>query len=186
MWAPPKQFISCWSSNGIAGTALLLISEDLDELMSLSDRLVVIYEDALLAKCRQKVLTFVRIGLMMAGHKGGIMNLPELITELRIESRSHLPAWIGVVSAVSWRCPGIDRCGFVLRAAGATDPIATYIEIFKEGFGTPADWAAGCMLCSPARIVQRACNVFGPFSDTLVKASPIMLTGLACVYRFSE
>jgi len=33
--------------------------------------------------------------------------------------------------------------GFVLKAAGANDPIGTYREIFKEGFGTPADWQAG-------------------------------------------
>ena len=52
-----------------AGAAILLISEELEELFSLSDRIAVIYEGeimAILEEPDQKT-----IGLMMAGHRGG-------------------------------------------------------------------------------------------------------------------
>jgi len=52
-----------------SGTALLLISEDLDELMSLSDRLVVIYEGRIVGEMPAEGADIRRIGLMMAGTK---------------------------------------------------------------------------------------------------------------------
>jgi simple sugar transport system permease protein len=112
------------------------------------------------------------------------MNLPGTHYRLRIESRSHLPAWVGVVSAILGVFLALVVGGFVLRAAGATDPIGTYIEIFKEGFGTPADWAAGFHALFTGTDCPKGMQCFGPFSDTLVKASPIMLTGLACIIAF--
>jgi simple sugar transport system permease protein len=112
------------------------------------------------------------------------MNLPGTHYRLRIESRSHLPAWIGVISAIVGVLLALVVGGFVMRAAGATDPIGTYIEIFKEGFGTPADWAAGVHALFAGTDCPKGLQCFGPFSDTLVKASPIMLTGLACVIAF--
>jgi len=51
------------------GTAILLISEDLDELCSLSDRLAVIYEGNLVGEMSADDLDIPRIGLMMAGVK---------------------------------------------------------------------------------------------------------------------
>ncbi len=74
--------------------------------------------------------------------------------------------------------------GFVLRAAGATDPIGTYREIFKEGFGTLADWQAGITAFMTHTSCPKGLLCFGPISDTLVKASPILLTGLACILAF--
>ena len=52
-----------------SGTALLLISEDLDELMSLSDRLVVIYEGRIIGEMSAEGADIRKIGLMMAGTK---------------------------------------------------------------------------------------------------------------------
>jgi simple sugar transport system permease protein len=112
------------------------------------------------------------------------MNLPGTHYRLRIESRSNLPAWVGAVSAIIGVFLALVVGGFMLRAAGATDPIGTYIEIFKEGFGTPADWAAGLHALFTGTDCPKGMQCFGPFSDTLVKASPIMLTGLACVIAF--
>jgi simple sugar transport system permease protein len=74
--------------------------------------------------------------------------------------------------------------GFVLRAAGAMDPIATYREIFKEGFGTLADWRAGLVALFTNGDCPKGMLCFGPMSDTLVKASPILLTALACIVAF--
>jgi len=51
------------------GAGILLISEDLDELMSLCDKLVVMYHGELSAPFAPKQKTVQEIGLMMAGHK---------------------------------------------------------------------------------------------------------------------
>jgi simple sugar transport system ATP-binding protein len=50
-----------------AGTAILLISEELDEIMSLSDRIVGIYEGQNMGELTAEEATLTEIGLMMAG-----------------------------------------------------------------------------------------------------------------------
>ncbi len=52
-----------------SGTAILLISEDLDELLSLSDRLAVMYEGQLIGEMATAEAFIQTIGLMMAGTK---------------------------------------------------------------------------------------------------------------------
>jgi general nucleoside transport system ATP-binding protein len=52
-----------------AGAAILLISEDLDELLSLTDRLAVIYEGQLVGEIPTKDAEIHTVGLMMAGTK---------------------------------------------------------------------------------------------------------------------
>jgi ABC-type uncharacterized transport system ATPase subunit len=52
-----------------AGTAILLISEDLDELLSLSDRLIVMYEGHIVGEMPAEGADIHTIGLMMAGTK---------------------------------------------------------------------------------------------------------------------
>ncbi len=53
-----------------AGTALLVISEDLDELMAISDRILVIYEGAVISEVDPRTTSREAIGLMMAGGRG--------------------------------------------------------------------------------------------------------------------
>ena len=53
------------------GAAILLISEDLDELLSLSDRLAVIYEGNLVGEMPAEGADIHTIGLMMAGARVG-------------------------------------------------------------------------------------------------------------------
>jgi simple sugar transport system ATP-binding protein len=52
-----------------AGAAILLISEDLDELLSLSDRLIVMYEGRVVGEMPTEGADIHTIGLMMAGTK---------------------------------------------------------------------------------------------------------------------
>jgi general nucleoside transport system ATP-binding protein len=52
-----------------AGAAILLISEDLDELLSLTDRLAVIYAGQLVGETPTKDAEIHKVGLMMAGTK---------------------------------------------------------------------------------------------------------------------
>ena len=50
------------------GIAVLLISEDLDELLALSDRLLVIYEGKIVGEMPASEATAERLGLLMSGH----------------------------------------------------------------------------------------------------------------------
>jgi ABC-type uncharacterized transport system ATPase subunit len=50
-----------------AGTAILLISEDLDEIQTLSDRIAIIYEGKIMGIVNRGQATVEQIGLMMAG-----------------------------------------------------------------------------------------------------------------------
>ena len=50
-----------------AGTAVLVISEDLDEVMTISDRIVVMYEGRIIGSADPRTSTREAIGLMMAG-----------------------------------------------------------------------------------------------------------------------
>jgi simple sugar transport system ATP-binding protein len=50
-----------------AGTAILLISEDLDEILALSDRIAVIYEGSIMAIVPRGGATPAALGLLMAG-----------------------------------------------------------------------------------------------------------------------
>jgi len=112
------------------------------------------------------------------------MKLPGTSYNLRIESRLDNPGWVGVISSILGVILSLVVGGFVLRAAGATHPIATYREIFKEGFGTPADWQAGMKAALSNSDCPKGMLCFGPLSDTLVKTSPILLTALACIIAF--
>jgi simple sugar transport system ATP-binding protein len=49
------------------GAALLLISEDLDELLALSDRIAVMYEGRIVGEMPAEGADINRIGLLMAG-----------------------------------------------------------------------------------------------------------------------
>lgn len=50
-----------------AGTATLLISEDLDEIMAMSDRIAVIFEGEIMGVLDGKKATAEKLGLLMAG-----------------------------------------------------------------------------------------------------------------------
>jgi ABC-type uncharacterized transport system ATPase subunit len=51
------------------GAAILLISEELDEIMSLADRIVVIYEGQIMGEMSAQEANLEKIGLMMAGSR---------------------------------------------------------------------------------------------------------------------
>ncbi len=111
------------------------------------------------------------------------MNLPGTGYRVKIESRADNPAWLGLASSVLGVALALIVGGLVMRAAGAA-PLATYHSVFTEGFGTPIDWQAGLRALLSGADCPKGLLCFGPLSDTLVKASPIMLTGLACIVAF--
>jgi ABC-type uncharacterized transport system permease subunit len=103
---------------------------------------------------------------------------------LRIETRLDNPGWLGVASSILGVGLALIVGGFVLKAAGASDPMATYQAILKEAFGTFADWKAGFSALLGHQACPKGMLCFGPLSDTLVKTSPILLTTLACIVAF--
>jgi simple sugar transport system ATP-binding protein len=52
------------------GTAILIISEDLDEVLALSDRILVVYEGTIVGEADPRSVARDRLGLMMAGIHG--------------------------------------------------------------------------------------------------------------------
>ncbi len=52
------------------GMAILMISEDLDEILALADRIVVMYEGAVVGELEARSVTVEEIGLLMAGGRG--------------------------------------------------------------------------------------------------------------------
>jgi simple sugar transport system ATP-binding protein len=52
------------------GTAILLISEDLDEILALSDRVAVIFDGRIIGVIPRDDATPEQLGLMMAGVQG--------------------------------------------------------------------------------------------------------------------
>ncbi|HLN05519.1 MAG TPA: ABC transporter ATP-binding protein [Acidimicrobiales bacterium] len=54
-----------------SGTAILVISEDLDEIMTICDRVVVMYEGAIIGSADPRVNSREEIGMMMAGIRSG-------------------------------------------------------------------------------------------------------------------
>jgi len=112
------------------------------------------------------------------------MNLPFSKYRLKIEARENTPGWVNLISSILGVLLALFVGGFLLRAAGASNPLITYGEIFKEAFGTPADWMAGIKAFSSGAACPKGMLCFGPLSDTFVKAAPIMLTTLACIMAF--
>jgi simple sugar transport system ATP-binding protein len=63
-----------------SGTAVLIVSEDLDEVMSLSDRILVMYEGAIIGEVDPRRTPRETLGLMMAGVRSEV---PEADVEVR-------------------------------------------------------------------------------------------------------
>jgi simple sugar transport system ATP-binding protein len=52
------------------GTAVLLLSADLDEILSVADRILVIFQGQIVGELSPQDASYERLGLLMAGHVG--------------------------------------------------------------------------------------------------------------------
>ena len=57
-----------------SGTAVLIVSTELDEVIALSDRVLVMYRGRIVAEVDPKKVSSVEIGLFMAGSSPGVMS----------------------------------------------------------------------------------------------------------------
>ena len=73
------------------GAGVLLISEDLEELFSLSDRLVVLCDGSIVANSNQRETNFYEIGYLMTGSKELMVQTPESRKKSRIPSNKIIP-----------------------------------------------------------------------------------------------
>jgi simple sugar transport system permease protein len=78
-----------------------------------------------------------------------------------LEPRAYVPAWLPVLTSVGAVVVALLIGAIILALAGG-NPLAAYAQIARSSFGG-----------------------LDVFSDTLVKAIPLMLTGLACAVAFS-
>jgi general nucleoside transport system ATP-binding protein len=67
-----SQVHRCLLDQAAAGAAILLISEDLDELMLLSDRIAVLFNKQMIAQINRADAQMEQLGLWMAGHVGEV------------------------------------------------------------------------------------------------------------------
>jgi ABC-type uncharacterized transport system permease subunit len=77
-----------------------------------------------------------------------------------IEPRMNVPRWLPFATSLGAVLVALLIGGVIIWLSGGR-PIESYLHIFKAAFGSP-----------------------GVFSDTLVKATPLILTGLACALAF--
>ncbi len=85
---------------------------------------------------------------------------PALPWTIRSERRLEVPRWLPVATTIGAVAVALLIGGVILAFAGG-DPIAIYAHILRSSFGS-----------------------LGVLSDTLVKATPLILTGLACALAF--
>ena len=79
---------------------------------------------------------------------------------IRLEQRATVPRWLSPVLTVLAVAVALVISGAVIAGVGG-NPVASYLHILNASFGS-----------------------IGVFSDTLVKATPLILTGLACALAF--
>ena len=79
---------------------------------------------------------------------------------IRAEQRLSTPKWLPALTSIGSLIVAFIIGGGVIAAAGG-DPLASYAHLIKAAFGD-----------------------IGVFNDTLVKASPLILIGLACSLAF--
>ena len=83
-----------------------------------------------------------------------------LARTIRLERRLEIPRWLPVATTIGAIVVALVISGIILWFAGG-DPIAIFVHILRSSFGS-----------------------LGVLSDTLVTATPLILTGLACALAF--
>ena len=117
-----------------SGAGILLISEDLDELLALSDRVAVMYRGRCRRRWRARDVTIRHLGLMMAGHgfagagRCGLNRAPR-----RARSVWAIAPLVAVVASFVFAA--------LLALLGGASPFAVFAAVIKG--------AAGHAICVP-------------------------------------
>ena len=144
----------------------MLISEELDEILSLSDRVVVMYEGRIVGSFPSETADIHEIGLLMTGGRpdrsdGARRDRRGCIRmTLRLEPRTDAPRWFTALMTLAALAFAFVLSGLIIWLVGG-DPVRSFAHIVVAAFGS-----------------------VGVITDTLVKATPLILTGLACSLAF--
>ncbi|WP_419842079.1 ATP-binding cassette domain-containing protein [Candidatus Poriferisodalis sp.] len=174
-----------------AGVGVLLICEDLDELLALSDRLVVMYEGRIIARVDPRTTTRVEVGAAMAGgaaardrredcgaRRVGHRSSREPRTAGQAGSSPRTVSRSDARRRASLIRPMLQRRARVLPAAQAC----------AFAIGIAAALVAGALLLlaagnDPAQVYDRMFDAslggIDSVSRTLVRATPLAIAGLA-------
>ena len=128
-----------------AGMAILLISTELDEVLALSDRILVLYEGRIAGERRAGEATAEELGLMMGGRHAG--------AGARRMMRAVLAPLVGAAVGLV--------VGALIIAASGADPLAAYAALARGALGGPR-----------------------PLTETVLKATPLVIMGLGLVVAF--
>ena len=134
---------------------LLVISEDLEELLTLSDRIAVMYEGRIAGVLDAAEASIARLGLLMSGAEAGAHDASP-------RAREATPAWLNLALPLAgdrWRRSSSAAASIALAGAECSD-------------------AYGVMLLGTALGDSYA------ITETLVKAAPMIFTGLAVAVAF--
>ena len=105
------------------GVAILLMSEDLDEIRALADRILVIYEGEIVGELPAGSASVEEIGLLMAG----------ATRRVKLERRLTQPWWLSVAVPVGSLVVAFVVMGVVLALTGHS-VAGTYRKILEAGF----------------------------------------------------
>ena len=137
------------------GVAVLLISEDLDEVQALADRIAVMYEGAIVGERDARTATTDELGLLMAG-----------VVLRQVAGRAF-------ASSDGWSSTGGSPSSSRLALIAAFAAIAVVLR----ATGHPP-WPTFRRLFDAAFLAD------GALSNTLISATPLAFTGLAAAVAF--
>ena len=117
---------------------MLLISEDLDEIRALADRIVVMYEGTLAGELDAATATVEEIGLLdgRGPHR------------VRFERRLEQPRWLLVAVPIGSIVLAFVLMAFVLVLTGH-DPASTYRRLFDSAFFADGALTSTLVFCTP-------------------------------------
>ena len=140
------------------GTAVVLVSEDLDELFIMSDRLIVLHAGRIMGEFEPADYDREAVGVLMSG---GAAVEGLAMRRLVLEQRATPSRTFSLALPVPCPRRGALILGSIPLVLIGADPIEVYRLMLTSAFGSTRG-----------------------ITDTLTDAMPIMLTGLAAVVTF--
>ncbi|MDQ4504398.1 ATP-binding cassette domain-containing protein [Sinomonas sp. ASV322] len=167
------------------GAAVLVFSADLNEVMSLSDRLLVMYRGRVVAEFTQETMSETAVGLAMAGITPN-SDAVELAEAAHQEVAAHVGAHI---SAGGMTADDVDAAAVAEAAASAVVATQTAAAPAKQNVAEPA--APGRASQRPARgpaewLGDVAKNVFTSSLQPIVAIALSLLVGVVIILALGD
>ena len=116
-----------------------MISEDLDEILALADRVLVMYEGAIVGERAGEGADVDELGMLMAGGSAPLM---------RIERRAETPRWLQAAVPIGSIAVALVLSAIVLLATGH-NPLHAYRRLFEAAFTDPGALSSTLTAATP-------------------------------------